>query len=348
MVKGNRPMTLVGAGYRPELAGLFHSEQPAVDCFELIADRYFGDKGFGRAWELRRIADVPKITHGLCGNAASVHGPETAYLEQIRRLADAIDAIAYSDHLALTGVTGRALGHLAPNLFDDELLAAAAATSPRWWRDRPPGPAGEPGDEDDDHGLGKYTPEEFYLRLLEESEEWDCLLDLTNIWINSRNRDVDPVEFIDAIPPHRIGYIHLAGGMLSQGEWVDSHSNAVHAEVFELLDHLLARAAPEAIIIERDSNWTGAETELRDDLSRVRQIVAKHQPRTPPGLPSSRRRRSRSPPPPGRKAPDDRHRLTAEPAGSPADPGRGDRDGPARSAPPRHRTRRGTTARPAS
>jgi uncharacterized protein (UPF0276 family) len=59
---------------------------------------------------------------------------------------------------------------------------------------------------------------------------------------------------------------------------VDSHSNAVHAEVFELLDYLLARAAPDAIIIERDTNWTGAETELRDDLSRVRQIVAKHQP----------------------------------------------------------------------
>jgi uncharacterized protein (UPF0276 family) len=275
-------MTLVGAGYRPELSGLFHSEQPAVDCFELIADRYFGDKGFGRAWELRRIADVPKITHGLCGNAASVHGPETGYLEQIRRLADAIDAIAYSDHLALTGVTGRALGHLAPNLFDDELLAAACRNITRM--------VDVTGRRVRLENLATktmitgsaYTPETFYLRLLEESEEWDCLLDLTNIWINSRNRDVDPVEFIDAIPPHRIGYIHLAGGMLSQGEWVDSHSNAVHAEVFELLDHLLARAAPEAIIIERDTNWTGAETELRDDLSRVRQIVAKHQPPATP------------------------------------------------------------------
>ena len=254
-------MTLVGAGYRHEIPGLFHGEDPVVDCCELIADRYFGDKGFGRPWELRRIADVPKIAHGLCGNAASVHGPDTEYLEQIRRLADAVDAIAYSDHLALTGVTGRALGHLAPNLFDDDLLAAAArnittmvdSTGHRVRLENLATKTMITG--------SKYTPEEFYLRLLDESDEWDCLLDLTNIWINSRNRPLDPLRFIDAIPPHRIGYIHLAGGMLSHGEWIDSHSHAVHAEVFELLDHLLARTAPDVIIIERDGNWTGAEAE---------------------------------------------------------------------------------------
>lgn len=271
-------MTLVGAGYRPELAGLFHGEERVVDCFELIADRYFGDKGFHRPWELRRIADVPKIAHGLCGNAASVHGPDTAYLGQIRRLVDTIGALAYSDHLALTGVTARALGHLAPNLYDDELLAAAArnittmvaVTGRRVRLENLATKTMITG--------SAYTPEEFYLRLLEESDEWDCLLDLTNLWINSTYRSLDPVAFIDAIPPHRIGYIHLAGGVLSHGDWVDSHSHPVHAEVFELLDHLLSRAAPEAIIIERDDNWTGADTDVRDDLSRVREIVAKYQP----------------------------------------------------------------------
>jgi uncharacterized protein (UPF0276 family) len=270
-------MTLVGAGYRHELAGLFHGEQPVADCFELVADRYFGDKGFSRPWELRGIAGVPTIVHGLCGNAASVHGPDAAYLRQIRRLADAIDAIAYSDHLALTGVTGRALGHLAPNLFDDELLAATCrnidtmvdTTGRRVRLENLATKTMITG--------SAYTPEEFYLRLLDASSKWDCLLDLTNIWINSRNRPVDPLWFLDALPPDRIGYIHLAGGMQSHGEWVDSHSNAVHEEVFELLDYLLTRATPQAIIIERDSNWTGAEAELRADLSRVRQIVARHQ-----------------------------------------------------------------------
>jgi uncharacterized protein (UPF0276 family) len=271
-------MTYVGASYRPELAGLFAGETPAIDCTELIADRYFGRSGtgFSRAWELRRLLGVPTIIHGLCGNAASVHGPEPEYLAQIRRLADAVSAIAYSDHLAFTGVPGRALGHLAPNLFDDDLLAAAAANIARI--------ADLTGRRVCLENLAvkttisgsRYTPEEFYLRLLETSDQWDCLLDLTNIWINSRNRTVDPVKFIDALPAGRVGYIHLAGGILVDGEWIDSHSQAVHEEVFGLLDHLLAKSSPIAVIIERDGSWSGAEAELRADLSRVRAIVAGH------------------------------------------------------------------------
>ena len=287
--------TLVGAGYRPELPGLFQGEDPVVDCCELIADRYFGDKGFARAWELRRIANLPTICHGLCGNASSVHGPDTAFLEQIRRLADAIGAIAYSDHLALTGVTGRALGHLAPNLFDDELLAATARNITKMVDITGRRPRLENLATKTMVTGSKYTVEEFYLRLLEVSDQWDCLLDLTNIWINSENRDVDPVEFIDAIPAERLGYIHLAGGIYQQGEWVDSHSHAVHAEVFELLDYLLARKAPAAIIIERDSNFTGAEAELRADLSRVRDIVAKHQGQKNSHVPGSRAQQSPQP-----------------------------------------------------
>jgi uncharacterized protein len=281
-------MTLVGAGYRPELAPLFLGEQPAVDCLELVADRYFGQAGFSRPWELREIAGVPAIIHGLCGNAASVHGPDPDYLRQIRRLGEAIGAIVYSDHLALTGVTGRALGHLAPNLFDDELLGAAArniatvtaATGRRVCLENLATKTMISG--------SKYTVEEFYLRLLEASDQWDCLLDLTNIWINSRNRPLDPVALIDAIPPDRIGYLHLAGGIREHGEWIDSHSQAVHDEVFQLLDYLLARSAPIAIIIERDSNWAGAEAELRADLNRVREILARRQPPGADPLPGPR------------------------------------------------------------
>ena len=270
-------MILVGSSYRPELPGLFRGEEPAVDCTELIADRYFGETGFARAWELRLIAGLPVITHGLCGNTASVHGPGLAYLEQIRRLADAVGAIAYSDHLALTGVTGRALGHLAPNLFDDDLLAAAARNIATMADVTGHRPCLENLATKTMITGSAYTPEEFYLRLLGVSGQWDCLLDLTNVWINSQNRVVDPLRFIDAIPPERLGYIHLAGGMRSHGEWVDSHSHSVHGEVFELLNYLLARATPTAVIIERDTNFSGAEAELRADLDRVRSIVAKHE-----------------------------------------------------------------------
>jgi uncharacterized protein (UPF0276 family)/alkylation response protein AidB-like acyl-CoA dehydrogenase len=281
-------MTLVGVGYRPEISGLCHGEERVVDCLELIGDRYFGEKGFSRSWELRSIAGVPTIIHGLCGNAASVYGPDTAYLERVRRLADAIGAIACSDHLAFTRVAGRDFTHLAPNLFDDDLIAAAArnvkimadVTGRRICLENLATKTTITG--------SRYTPEEFYLRLLEASDQWDCLLDLTNLWLNSRNRLIDPLKFIDALPADRIGYIHLAGGVQARGEWIDSHSMPVHDEVFELLEYLLARSSPAAVIIERDSNWHGAAEELQADVGRVRRIVAACQlPDEPRSVPHS-------------------------------------------------------------
>jgi uncharacterized protein (UPF0276 family) len=265
-------MTLVGAGFRPELRRLFDPAGPTAECAELIANRYFADDGVARPWELEQLVGLPIIIHGLSGNVASAMGPTRDYLEAIKRLADHTDAITYSDHLAFTGAPGRELGHLAPNRFDDELLELACrhvefmneVTGRRVCLENLATKTTMAG--------SKYTPEEFYLRLLEASDAWDCLLDLTNIWINGQNRPVDPVEFIAAIPPDRIRYVHLAGGQWIHGELVDTHSESVHDEVYDLLAYLLTIAEPQAVMVERDSNWLHAYQEVEDNLSRARQV----------------------------------------------------------------------------
>jgi uncharacterized protein (UPF0276 family) len=219
------------------------------------------------------------MIHGLSGNVASITGPEDDYLELVRRLADHIDAYAYSDHLAFTAVRGRSLGHLAPNLFDDELLEAAAGhirrigalTGRRVCLENLATATMLSG--------STYSPEEFYLRLLESCDEWDCLFDLTNVWINSQNRPLDPVAVIDAIPLGRVRCVHLAGGEWMHGELVDTHSTKVHPEAIELLDHLLERQSPEVIIIERDSKFEGALEEVRADLAAVTDLVRRHEQR---------------------------------------------------------------------
>ena len=159
----------------------------------------------------------------------------------------------YSDHLAFTASRDRSLGHLAPNLFDDDLLDRACrhvelmaeVTGRRVCLENLATKTTITG--------SKYTPEEFYLRLIEKSDAWDCHIDLTNIWINSQNRPVDAVEFVRSIPRERIRYVHLAGGRWIHDELVDSHSEAVHPEAFELLGLLLEISEPEAVMVERDS-----------------------------------------------------------------------------------------------
>ena len=267
-------MTLVGAGFRPEMRGLFDGAgSRAVECVELIADRYITMDGFTRAWELAALDGIPILLHGLAGNVASVSGPDSAYLGRMALLADVTGAAVYSDHLAFTGSGDHGLGHLAPNRFDDELVELSAnhiatiaeQTGRRVLLENLATSVVLPG--------STYTPEEFYLRLLQVSNEWDCLLDLTNVWINAQNRRVDTLGFIRSIPPERVRSVHLAGGRQMGGEWVDSHSQRVHEEVFDLLHWLCRRAHPDYVIIERDSNWKDAQDEVRSDLGRTRDIV---------------------------------------------------------------------------
>jgi len=268
-------MTLVGAGYRPELSGLFSGPTKAVECAELIADRYFAEDGLARPWELSALAGIPIVIHGLSGNVSSVAGPAPRYLDQIARLAEITDAVAYSDHLALSAAGGHALGHLAPNRFDDELLDIAACHIATIVERTGLRPRLENLATTVTISGSSYSPEEFYLRLIEMSDQWDCLVDLTNVWINAQNRTLDPVSFIDAIPVGRIGYVHLAGGRMIGSEWIDSHSQQVHEPVFELLRHLLRRAAPQMVIVERDTNWRRSVDEVRADVDTARGIVLK-------------------------------------------------------------------------
>jgi uncharacterized protein (UPF0276 family) len=266
-------MTLVGAAYRTSLAKLFTSSPPEVDCTEFLADRYFSPRGLIRGAELEQAGDLPVVIHGTSGNVASVTGPEVGYLEAVRRLCDYTHAIIYSDHVAFTGAHGRDLGHLSPNLFDDELLDAASrnvalineVTGLRPCLENLAGKTMISG--------SKYTPEEFYLRLLDASDGWDCLLDLTNVWINAQNRPVDPIAFVEAIPPERVRVVHLAGGRWLHGELVDTHSQSVHEEVYPLLAFTLERACPDVVMVERDSNWENAYAEVQHDLGEARRIV---------------------------------------------------------------------------
>jgi uncharacterized protein len=279
-------VTLVGAGYRPELRELFHPPGTQTACAELIANRYLAPDGFQRAWELEELAGTPILVHGLSGNVASATGPDEEYLGQIRQLVGATEALTYSDHLAFTASHDRALGHLAPNLFDDDLLDHASRHIDSMNRATGCRIALENLATKTTMAGSKYSPEEFYLRLLEKSDGWDCLLDLTNIWINSVNRPVDAVEFVEAIPPERIRYVHLAGGHWIHDELVDSHSQAVHPEAFELLERLLRVATPLAVVVERDANWTDAYEEVRDDVARAADIAGRV--RLDQGAPSQR------------------------------------------------------------
>ena len=118
-----------------------------------------------------------------------------------------------------------------------------------------------------------------FLNLICRETGAGLLLDLENVYINSRNHGFDPHEFIDALPRGLVHEIHLAGGItvcenfLDRPFLADSHSHPVPDAALDLLDRVLVRQTPGTIILERDDRLDATD-EILDDVARIRSRIA--------------------------------------------------------------------------
>ncbi len=91
---------------------------------------------------------------------------------------------------------------------------------------------------------------EFMARLVDEAGTY-LHLDLHNIYTNSINLPgFDLQDYLGTIPLDRVIAIHLAGGSWMDGLYHDWHDASVPEQVWDLLDHVLGRSRPGAIILE--------------------------------------------------------------------------------------------------
>lgn len=100
------------------------------------------------------------------------------------------------------------------------------------------------------------------------------LIDLENIYANSRNFKVDWTAEMLKFPLTEVEYVHIAGGHVANDEagdyFLDDHLHPVSNEVFALLEELASRTSrPLTVILERDGNYP-AFNEIRDELKEAR------------------------------------------------------------------------------
>ncbi len=90
-----------------------------------------------------------------------------------------------------------------------------------------------------------------FLALLVETAGTNLHLDLHNIYTNAVNfPQFDLKNYLDTIPLERVVAIHLAGGSWHGGVYHDWHDSRVPEPVWDLLDEVLQRARPAAVILE--------------------------------------------------------------------------------------------------
>ena len=121
---------------------------------------------------------------------------------------------------------------------------------------------------------GKEMSEQDFVRTVLNKADCDLLLDVNNVYVNSINHGQDALDYIRAMPTERIRYLHIAGHYDEAVDLlVDTHGDAVKADVWQLLQHAYQCHGVLPTLLERDFNFP-AVAELFAELDMIRSCQA--------------------------------------------------------------------------
>ncbi len=124
---------------------------------------------------------------------------------------------------------------------------------------------------------GSDMPEEEFLARLTELSGTYLHLDLHNLYANAQNHGANGysiARFLDTIPLDRVICIHMAGGRWFDGQYHDLHDTQVVEPVWDLLDDVLSRARPGAVILEYEAEVLRSGEETLDIPRTIDVILA--------------------------------------------------------------------------
>jgi len=251
----NRNLSGIGLGLRYDLATELLERKPtSVSWLEIHPENYV-NRG-GRYQEMLELAqrDWPIITHGLSTCLGALEPFDSDYLKELGLFLSDREIPWHSEHLCLGAVGDRFFHDLLPLPFTDEAaqIASQRLIEVRDAIDRPLAleNASYYAPQCDD-GLAEA---DFVVDVLERSDA-KLLLDVNNIYVNSRNFGFDPKAYIDKIPADRVIQIHVAGHFVREdGLRIDTHGEPVPNDVYQLLDYTLRRIGAVPVLLERDNN----------------------------------------------------------------------------------------------
>ncbi|AOE78137.1 hypothetical protein A7318_05910 [Pseudomonas lurida] len=84
------------------------------------------------------------------------------------------------------------------------------------------------------------------------------LLDVNNVYVSCINHQRNPLSYLEALPLHAVGEIHLAGfaedtDSLGDRLLIDDHGAPIDSAVWQLYEKVLAQVGPMPTLIERDN-----------------------------------------------------------------------------------------------
>lgn len=208
------------------------------------------------------------VPHGLRFSLASADPDDVGDPSVLARAAEALGSPLASEHIAFTRAGGVDVGHLVAPPQTMEQVGVIARNC---------------------RAVVDRIPVQVALKHVSAMVDWPestmaegdfaaevcaatgagLVLDVANVYANAVNRGLDPMAELARIPVEPIAYVHVAGGHMRAGRYVDSHVDPVPPQVLELLSALAdrcraaGRPAPPTMI-ERDGAYPTSEEMLAE------------------------------------------------------------------------------------
>lgn len=223
---------------------------PPLGWVEVHSENFF-DGGMPLAMLQRVAAHYPLSLHGVGLGLGSLVRPDGEHLAALKRLVDAIDPPAVSEHLSFNHSAQRYVNDLLPipytraalDIITSHVMETQDALGRRILLENLSSYVEYPGNE--------MNEGEFLAELVARSG-CGLLLDVNNLYVNGVNLGTDVQAVLAALPAAAIGEIHLAGYSERDGMLVDTHSQPVHPGVWQLYTQVIAQLGPRPTLIEWD------------------------------------------------------------------------------------------------
>jgi uncharacterized protein (UPF0276 family) len=241
----------IGIGLRVPHYRHILAEKPTVDWFEIISENFLVDGG--RPLEvLDQILEQYRVVqHGVSMYFGSADPLDREHMKRMKSLVKRTKTPWLSDHLCWGSVDGTYTHDLLPMPYT-HAVARHTAQKIRQARDFLEVPiCVENVSSYAEYHASEMTEWEF---LGEVAEQADCgiLLDVNNIYVSAKNHSFDPYDYLNGVPHHRVGQIHIAGHSRFKKYILDTHDHPVLDPVWKLYDYAIRRAGHTATLLEWD------------------------------------------------------------------------------------------------
>jgi hypothetical protein len=243
----------IGIGLRVPHYRHILSKKPTCDWFEIISENYMADGG--RPLEvLDDILEQYKVVqHGVALYLGNADRPNRQHLSKLKNLVKRTQTPFLSDHLCWGSVDGTFSHDLLPMPYT-MAAAKAAARNIREVRDTVGVPiCVENVSSYAEFHVSEMTEWEFLSEVVERA---DCgiLLDVNNIYVSSQNHGFDPMEYVQNVPHHRVGQIHIAGHSKFEKYILDTHDHPVLDPVWKMYAKAIELCGPTSTLLEWDAH----------------------------------------------------------------------------------------------